>query len=343
MHEEVGATKMKLLPQEVVDFYDPNAVFEGSQGRLVDVMLHRPPARGLEGWSLVLAELQSSGASESTWLAVAQQADMSEEKATQVNEWVVAQAETTTRQALGRVAGLRHVMGGETHDVVLAAAVLSANSHRHDSDRLSGGPYYNHPKAVAKIIEIAWTHHLDDRPGLDLQLKQSLGLLHDAWENMFSKSALSFMADERMLVTPFSYGHMLGKLGVSTAEAWQGTCDLRRVTKQPDVTGAPQDYAIYIHGGGWQENAATAKIADIHHNSVIDRKPLVLNAEKSRKIHAKYNQYWDSYSHILSVVETEADFFRVGLMLERLKLVTKEELSNTPSVLDQIGVSDLRV
>ena len=46
-----------ILPGGVVSFYEPNGLSGCDEPRLVDTILSRPPARGLDGWDLVMAEL----------------------------------------------------------------------------------------------------------------------------------------------------------------------------------------------------------------------------------------------------------------------------------------------
>ena len=50
-----------ILPGEAVSFYEPNGLSGCDEPRLVDTILSRPPARGLDGWDLVMAELRSAG------------------------------------------------------------------------------------------------------------------------------------------------------------------------------------------------------------------------------------------------------------------------------------------
>ena len=331
----------KVLPEAAVQFYDPNSRFEGNHAVLVDTMLRRPPARNLRGWDLVMAELQLAGIETSTRHEVAEQADMTEAEASRISEVVVHESSEIVERALSRVAKLRHLIGGgEDHNIVVSSAILSATSHRHDR-RISGGAYYNHPKVVAKIIEAAWRLHMSQFPEQDLQLKQSLGLLHDAWENMFQKKSVSFLGDERVLVTPFSYGQLLGRIGVSIADIGHAVAGLQRVTKQPDVTGVPQDYVGYIENRAWKEISAAAKLADIHHNFTLDRKPVQVDAEKAKRLAAKHNLYRGAPLQIRSSVNT--DNLDVALFLGGIGYVTQQKLDDTPSILDTLNRQDLEL
>ena len=333
-----------VLPRAAIDFYDPDAAFRSDQTHLVDAILARPPAHGLDGWGLVLAELQSAGTDEYTLQEVAAQADMSESAISHTDEFIRTRADALAKKVLAHAANIKKsVKDSSNHEIVLASAILSASSHRHDKPRLSGGPYYNHPKAVAKIISIAWHYHADSSNQLDLQLKQSLGLLHDAWENMFTKQPRSFMHDEgRALITPFSYAHLLDKLGVSKTYAHEAMIDLGRVTKQPNVVGTGQDYDNYIYRDPWQENAATAKIADIHHNLELDKKPTVFDQEKSGKNSAKHIQYREAPFHIRHSLNT--DKLDVGLMLGYIGCITNSDLARMHDpVLDAFTNKELEI
>ena len=342
-HHNLHSTETLALPEDVAGFYDPNATFH-SQSHLIDALLRRPAAYGLKKWDLVLAELQSVGTDSHTLQEVAAQANMTESAVSRTDELVRLHADALAKEVLARIAKLNNpIRGGLDRDVVLASAIVSANSHRHDKPRLSGGPYYNHPKAVAKIISIAWHHHADTSNELDLQLKQSLGLLHDAWENMFAKKPRSFMHDEeRILITPFSYAHLLGRLGVSEATAHDAMVDLRRVTKQPDVVGTGQDYENYIYRSPWQENAATAKIADIHHNFELDRKPTIFDQKKSGRNSAKRIQYREAPFHIRHSLNTgKRD---VSLMLGYIGYIKNDDLTRMyDPVLDAFTNKELEI
>lgn len=333
-----------LLPSEALDFYDPNSTLRSNQRSLIDALLSRPPARdNLKGWDLVLAELQSANITHPTLLEVASQADLAESNVNQIKQLLSDRADDLVDKALSKTTELSAVIGGgKDQDVTLASATLSASSHRHDKPRLSGGPYFNHPRAVAKIIDIAWRFHApEQKDELDLQLKLSLGLLHDTWENMFKKKSVSFLDGERELVTPFLYAHLLGKLGVEQARAEAAAAGLRRVTKQPDAYGHPQDYETYILKDTWDEDAATAKIADIHHNLRLNEKPVNSNPEKSRNNHKKRVQYYEAPDLIRHSLNT--DSVPVSLMLSYIKHITNAALYENHNPVLNLDSTDLEL
>ena len=327
-----------ILPGEAVSFYEPNGLSGCDEPRLVDTILSRPPARGLDGWDLVMAELRSAGFDNSVLTSVASQANVSESSIDMVDDMLARDADSLTRAVKNKMGSLGMKMD---RDVVLASAVMSASSHRHDRKRQSGGSYYLHPMAVAKIIGIAWSRHMDGDE-IDLQMKQSLGLLHDSWENMFSKSAVSFMYNpDRPLITPFSYSLVLGRLGVSEVLLDQAKRDLLQVTKQPSVSGEPQDYELYINRMAWTENAATAKIADIHHNYRLDPKPVTFDKSVSVSNSAKRVLYSDAPSYIKHSLNGG---LRTGLMLGYIERVTHEMLRlQKDPVLDYYYATDLEI
>ena len=325
-----------VLPGEAISFYDPNNLSVNAESGLIDTVLSRPPAYGLSGWDLVLAELRSAGFDDGILTSVASQADIGESSIGMVDDVLTRDANLLTRAVKNKMGSLGMKMD---RDVVLASAVMSASSHRHDRKRQSGGSYYLHPMAVAKIIGIAWSRHMNGDE-IDLQMKQSLGLLHDSWENMFSKSAVSFMYNpDRPLITPFSYSLVLGRLGVSEVLLDQAKRDLLQVTKQPSVSGKPQDYELYIDRMAWTENAATAKIADIHHNYRLDPKPVAFDKSVSVSNSAKRVLYSDAPSYIKHSLNGG---LRTGLMLGYIERVTHEMLRlQKDPVLDYYRATDL--
>ena len=148
--------------------------------------------------------------------------------------------------------------------------------------------------------------------------------------------------EERILITPFSYAHLLGRLGVSEATAHDAMVDLRRVTKQPDVVGTGQDYENYIYRSPWQENAATAKIADIHHNFELDRKPTIFDQKKSGRNSAKRIQYREAPFHIRHSLNTgKRD---VSLMLGYIGYIKNDDLTRMyDPVLDAFTNKELEI
>lgn len=322
---------------DVLSFYDPNDTAKKPED-ITDALLGRPSVGNLSPAILLLAELKHIGFTPNAQASIAKSLSLPESALEQADEVVNTYTNKLAQKALDQVASVRRYLepkremsycstiDSEGVDVLLAGAVLSASSHEYDKKRLSGSPYYEHPRDVANIIEIAWRQHLvQTRPLLDLYIKQSLGLNHDAWENAFQTDGRSFLDTNRPVISPYVFATILKRVGLNEQESQVAANDLRTVTKQTAYDGAKQEYEMYIEKRDWSENSVTAKVADINHNLRIDRKPLGIetNTPSTRKIYKRYGEYREAELILLSQTDTN---FRARLMLGRIGLMTSDDL-----------------
>jgi hypothetical protein len=329
---------------DVLSFYDPNHTAKSPES-IAEALLKRPPVDGLSPETLLLAELKHIGFSDDTLRTVTESLSLPEEAFERAEKTVTTYTQELGQRVLTQVATVREYLkpkrktsylstiDSEGVDVLLAGAVLSASSHAYDRKRLSGSPYYTHPRDVANIIEIAWRQHLAaTRPLLDLYKKQAVGLNHDAWENAFRADGGSFLDTKRPIISPYVFAHTLGRVGLSEHEAHAAGSDLRTVTKQTAYDGTKQQYATYIAGREWSEDSVTAKVADINHNLRIDRKPLGIetNTPATNKVFRRYGEYREAEFELLTRLDSD---FATTLMLGRIGLMTSADLHTAQNLL----------
>ena len=310
MATESLETTRGIIPQEVWSFYDPNGSLTPSdnpEGALLSWLdskreqsLILPHIGRIATRRLVAMELTHIGAitSENALL----HADWLDQPTGTIEQGVEAAAlyaqdiSHLCRQAITRVR--RDTCLDQASDIVLAGAILSANTHLGEK-RLSGRSYYSHPRAVGLLLQTAAQIHLNDLE--QEQIETFDGLLHDGFEHAIDKRGGSFLATPRLLVSPLVIATVLQDLGVSGHVAWNAARDNLTLTKLVGPDGGIA-WDTYIHRFDLQPTANPKKLAGLRHNRDIDPKIAPIeDPQAAQKIASLRNQYRDAQNYLSSV------------------------------------------
>lgn len=291
-----------IIPQEVWSFYDPNnslALSNNPEGALLSWLdskreqpITLPHIGRVATRQLIAMELAHIGVitpenakQNADWL---EQSTSAAEKGVEAATAYASDVSRLCRDAIKNIR--REVRLTNASDIVLAGAILSANTHRGEK-RISGHPYDTHPTAVALLLQTAARLHL--RNSEREQIETFDGLLHDGFEHALDKKGGSFLATPRLLVSPLVIATALQDLGVSGEIAWNSARDNLALTKFVGPDGG-MNWDRYIVRFDSRPTAIAKKIADLRHNRDLDPKiaPIEdpLGAQKVASLRNRYRE-----------------------------------------------------
>lgn len=334
-----------IIPQEVWSFYDPNKYF-ASSGNPEDALLW-----WLDEKRQDTTVLQSIGASASRQLVAIEQAHVGTITLANAAEhtWLglktpdieqaveIAQAYATTTAAfcLSAMLNVRKEYGEsklkDTHDITLAGAVLSANTHKGQTRVVGNRPYYSHPRDVALLLNASYTTHLLDSSDLSLPIYEFKGLLHDGFEDAIPREGGSFLAAANIITSPLVLSEVLRRVGVDQLTAQRTAIGMLALTKTVGFDGR-MAYRPYIERFKEFAPEIPIKLADLQHNYRLDPKsPDLKDPEKNRKIYLDWQEYHDAQQELLYYYSnsdqiTGDDWLKKQLFATKITKLKKSDL-----------------
>lgn len=314
------------------EFYDPNKLL-GEQEKVVDYLLASRPLMSeteslgrIATGSIVLAEslhanligeLPSPGR---LGMDARHYKDLTKRVDLDVDNVVAAiHATIDSIQQQEQRDGAFHKSKNGSSEVVFGGQILAALASS-GQKRESGRDYFQHPHEVASIIAVA----AQNLPGLDPSLLDSLLFLaycHDAYEDTFSRDGDTHLAAP-VLVSPRVASRFLESVGVE--DHYEVAHSLMLLSKPVGPDGK-MSYMDYIVRGLHDKRFVLAKLADTHHNEVIEPKIAKGDADEVRKYVAKRDQYHEA-QHLLMQAANKFDDINLTFLAHFIVNVDKRAI-----------------
>lgn len=232
--------------------------------------------------------------------------------------------------------------------IVTYAAMGSALAH-YGQKRRSGADYATHPWESVLVAEAAekkaFRTGRPDEYDLRSSILKYIIYGHDELEDyMLSKEDernRSFLVADSVLMTPLVHYKLLQALGVDEPVADYVSTGLMRLTKTVGQ-GGRRTWREYIRElsmpapvspSGYEGTVTAAKVAEMHHNAVIDREdPNMqgLSREERKRARAKYGRKTSDYNWARKEMERYADELSgySAAVLRCVKGVTKRDIES---------------
>jgi len=334
------------LPDAVRAFYDPNDFFEqghAGDNKLLEwvdkkreMPLVLPRIGSVATRQLVALELAHAGIVDESNIGAQGWLDINTAETEEALEAAQATASDTADYCLAAITKIRRSRPSSvlksTSDVTLAGAVLAANAHKGQRRVVGDRPYYTHPRDVALLLHTSFQMHLshstDEQEGW---LHEFKGLMHDGFEDAFSKSGRSFLASPNIITSPLVVNETLRRLDVDSDTAHRIAIGILALTKTVGPDGR-MIYDAYKNRFALHIEEIPDKLADLQHNFRLDAKlPDLYDTEKNRKLFIQQDDYDQSQQDLLRYYSNSdnvggSDWLGHQLFASKIITLTKADL-----------------
>lgn len=216
-----------------------------------------------------------------------------------------------------------------TASLVEYGALICKLSH-HGMYRKNGLPYYTHPYAVAKIIEIAWSRFQSAEEIIHFERILFGALVHDTFEDSLPNDNSTFLNHNGFLVTPKFVESLFDSLeridGIDAAKT------LHAVSKS-SIGGEVAENDRYIDQVTRDPDAVIIKLSDTHHNRTLDPKEITnVEPETLKRNRERSQKYDENKNRLLSAINNEPVIFQ--LAAHAILTVNKDDLRHYTSLID---------